>query len=161
MKLVPGVHWTRFFACPAVILPINIKLLRYPLRLCWLISTFMQEWISMNCWISHKAIGENTMMMLLWWLYHLKEEFGSPQGNTFETTSNPRNVSTLDIAASLGFWSSSWANCQQIGCSNSDPLFMGTWGYFWLSSWGYQYGKPHMTNCWIINKTPNAWKYRF
>lgn len=38
----------------------------------------------MNYWTFHKEIGGSTMMMLLSWLYHLKEEFGSHQGSTYE-----------------------------------------------------------------------------
>lgn len=43
------------------------KIGQLSLEVYWLISPFMQEWISMNCWTSHKAIVENTMMMLLSW----------------------------------------------------------------------------------------------
>jgi hypothetical protein len=39
----------------------------------------------MNYWTSRKETAESIMMMLLLWLFHLKEEYGSHQESTSET----------------------------------------------------------------------------
>lgn len=48
----------------------------------------LQVWTSLNYWTYLKGTDGSTMMMLQLWLFHLKGEFGSPLGNTFDVPEN-------------------------------------------------------------------------